>query len=115
MIGVEMPPGAPIVGRDAFRTSTGVHAAAIVKAHASGGDALADLVYSAVPAWWLGRVQDIDVGPMSGSSNVRNWLLTHGYAAGPDVVERLFAAAKSADRPLTDEELHALAAVDSPT
>ena len=83
IFGVEVPPGAAIVGRDAFRTSTGVHAAAVVKAHARGGAALADLVYSAVPASWLGRVQGIDVGPMSGSSNVRNWLLTHGYAAGP--------------------------------
>ena len=115
VLGIEVPPGAAVVGRDAFRTSTGVHAAAVVKAHARGGPALADLVYSAVPASWLSRSQQIDVGPMSGSSNVRHWLLTHGYAAFPELVERIFAAAKAADRPLGDGELHALAAVDSPT
>ena len=115
ILGVAVPPGAPIVGRDAFRTSTGVHAAAVVKAAARGGADLADLVYSAVPASWLARGQEIDVGPMSGSSNVRHWLLTHGYPASPAAVERIFAAAKAADRPLGDAELHALAAVDSPT
>jgi 2-isopropylmalate synthase len=115
ILGIEVPPGAAVVGRDAFRTSTGVHAAAVVKAEARGGAALADLVYSAVPASWLARIQEIDVGPMSGSSNVRHWLMMHGYAAGPEAVERIFAAAKSADRPLTDGELHALAAADSPT
>jgi 2-isopropylmalate synthase len=115
ILGIEVPSGAAIVGRDAFRTSTGVHAAAVVKALSRGGAALADLVYSAVPASWLSRVQEIDVGPMSGSSNVRHWLVTHGYAAGPEAVERIFAAAKSADRPLTEGELHALAAADSPT
>jgi 2-isopropylmalate synthase len=114
-LGIEVPPGAPVVGRDAFRTSTGVHAAAVVKAHARGGAELADLVYSAVPASWLGRGQEIDVGPMSGSSNVRHWLLAHGYPVSEAAVERIFAAAKAADRPLGDGELHALAAVDSPT
>ena len=115
ILGIEVPSGAAIVGRDAFRTSTGVHAAAVIKALSRGGAELADLVYSAVPASWLARSQEIDVGPMSGSSNVRHWLLTHGYAASPGVVERIFAAAKCADRPLTDGELHALAAADSPT
>jgi len=115
ILGIEVPPGAPMVGRDAFRTSTGVHAAAVVKALARGGAELADLVYSAVPASWLARQQEIDVGPMSGSSNVRHWLLTHGYPASQATVERIFAAAKAADRPLSDGELHALATVDSPT
>jgi 2-isopropylmalate synthase len=115
ILGVEVPPGAPVVGRDAFRTSTGVHAAAVVKAFARGGVELADLVYSAVPAAWLARVQEIDVGPMSGSSNVRHWLVTHGYPPLPATIERIFAAAKAADRPLSDAELHALAATDSPT
>ena len=115
ILGVEVPPGAPVVGRDAFRTSTGVHAAAVVKAHVRGGSALADLVYSAVPASWLAREQEIDVGPMSGSSNVRHWLESHGYPPLPATIERIFAAAKAADRPLSDAELHALAAVDSPT
>jgi transposase len=32
MLGAPIPPGMPVVGRDAFRTSTGVHASAIAKA-----------------------------------------------------------------------------------
>jgi isopropylmalate/homocitrate/citramalate synthase len=109
LLGVAVPPGAPVVGRDAFRTSTGVHAAALVKALSTGDAELVDLVYSAVPARWLGREQVIDVGPMSGGSNVRQWLLAHGYECEPRVIERLFAAAKLADGTLSDDELHALA------
>jgi 2-isopropylmalate synthase len=115
ILGIEIPHGAPIVGRDAFRTSTGVHAAAIVKANAKGRPDLADLVYSAVPASWFRRQQEIDVGPMSGASNVRQWLLAHGYPLDPAIVERIFAAAKLADRTLTDGEMHGLAAGDMPT
>jgi 2-isopropylmalate synthase len=115
ILGLEVPPGAPIVGRDAFRTSTGVHAAAIVKANAKGRPDLADLVYSAIPAAWLHRRQDIDVGPMSGSSNVRHWLLSHGYPLDTAVVERIYAAAKQADRTLSESELHALAGNEEPT
>lgn len=114
MLEVPIAPGTPMVGRDAFRTSTGVHASAIAKAGKVGGEALVDLVYSAVPASWLGRKQEIEVGPMSGASNVRSWLLGHGYRADEAPVARLLAAAKGADRILTDGELHALAA-EGPT
>jgi 2-isopropylmalate synthase len=110
MTGVAIAPGAPVVGRDAFRTSTGVHASAIVKAARKGDEELVDLVYSAVPASWLGRQQEIEVGPMSGASNIRSWLLSHGYPDEREAVERILAAAKRADRTLTDEELHALVA-----
>jgi 2-isopropylmalate synthase len=110
MTGVEIPPGAPIVGRDAFRTSTGVHASAILKASRRGDEELVDLVYSAVPAAWLGRQQEIEVGPMSGASNIRSWLLDHGYTDDEGAVLRVLAAAKRADRTLTDDELHALVA-----
>jgi len=109
MFGIEVPPWAPVVGRDAFRTSTGVHAAAILKAREHGEEGIADLVYSAIPAVWLGRTQQIEVGPMSGTSNVRWWLREHGYEESPELIERLFAAGKQADRALTDEELHGLA------
>ncbi|MFH1176317.1 MAG: 2-isopropylmalate synthase [Acidobacteriota bacterium] len=108
LLGIGIPPGAPVVGRDAFRTSTGVHAAALVKAASKGDAELVDLVYSTIPASWMGREQVIDVGPMSGGSNVRHWLLAHGYECETEVVERLFAAAKLADGTLSDEELHAL-------
>jgi 2-isopropylmalate synthase len=108
MLGVTIPPGTPVVGSDAFRTSTGAHAAAILKAEAKGGRDLVDLVYSAIPAHWLRRNQEIGIGPMSGASNVRSWLAAHGHAASEGAIERIFAAAKQADRTLTDAELHAL-------
>ena len=114
MLEVIIPPGMPMVGRDAFRTSTGVHASAIAKAGEKGGEALVDLVYSAVPASWLGRKQEIEVGPMSGASNVRSWLLGHGYQADQAAVTRILSAAKHADRILTDGELHALVAGGPP-
>ena len=109
MLGVEVPASAPVVGRDAFRTSTGVHAAAILKARRRGDRRLEDLVYSAVPAAWLGRVQVVEVGPLSGAANVRCWLAEHDYPDDPAVVERILAAAKRADRTMTEEQLHALA------
>ena len=112
VVGLAIPPGAPVVGRDAFRTSTGVHASALVKAGLLGDDELVDLVYSAVPASWLGRQQEIEVGPMSGASNVRSWLATHGYPDDEAAVRHILAAAKQADRTLTDDELHALMASD---
>jgi isopropylmalate/homocitrate/citramalate synthase len=113
MLGVAIPQGMPVVGRDAFRTSTGVHASAIRKAEEKGGEALVDLVYSAVPASALGREQEIEVGPMSGASNARSWLLAHGYPVAPEAVARILAAAKHADRILTEAELRALAAPGS--
>ena len=114
MVGVPIPPGMPVVGGDAFRTSTGVHASAIVKAGRKGDEKLVDLVYSAVPASWLGRQQEIEVGPMSGASNIRSWLLGHGYLPDQAVLDRILAAAKHADHTLSDEELHAVVAGGRP-
>ncbi|MGD1147412.1 MAG: 2-isopropylmalate synthase [Thermoanaerobaculaceae bacterium] len=105
MVGVAIPPGAPVVGRDAFRTTTGVHASAIIKAGLTGDEELVDLVYSAVPARWVGRKQEIEVGPMSGSSNVRSWLASHGRAEDRAVLNKILAAAKRSDHTLSDEEL----------
>jgi isopropylmalate/homocitrate/citramalate synthase len=48
--GVPIPANYPIVGRDAFRTATGVHAAAVIKAYRKKDIALVDAVYSGVPA-----------------------------------------------------------------
>src|SRR6185369_8630361 len=76
--GVPIPPNYPVVGRDAFRTGTGVHAAAVIKAYRKGQDWLADRVYSGVPAGLVGRKQEIEVGPMSGESNVVYWLESRG-------------------------------------
>lgn len=99
----------PVVGHDAFRTGTGVHAAAIVKAHAKGDAWLADRIYSAVPASMVGRRQLIEIGPMSGVSNVKFWLREHGHDPdNEDLVQRIFRAAKQTDHTLTQGELEAL-------
>ena len=99
----------PVVGEDAFRTGTGVHAAAIIKAEAKGDAWLADRIYSGVPASWVGRRQRIEVGPMSGLSNVKYWLREHGYDPEDETLaRRIFEAAKSTDHTLSDQELHAL-------
>jgi len=108
--GVPIPPNYPVVGRDAFRTGTGVHAAAVIKAHKRGADWLADRVYSGVPAGLVGRSQVIEVGPMSGESNVVFWLETHGIAATKERIQAVFQRAKSVDRVLTDEEIRDLVA-----
>jgi 2-isopropylmalate synthase len=107
--GVTIPRDYPVFGRDAFRTATGVHAAAIVKAQEKGADWLADRVYSAVPASMVGRRQEIEVGPMSGLSNVKHWLAVHGHDAGDEeLCNRIYAAAKAGDHTLTQAELEAL-------
>jgi 2-isopropylmalate synthase len=108
--GVRIPDNYPIVGRDAFRTGTGVHAAAIIKARRKGDDWLADRVYSGVPAAMIGRRQSIEVGPMSGISNVECWLEAHGIAQRPELVEAVFRRAKQSDQILSDEEI--LAVID---
>jgi len=109
MAGVPIPDGAPVVGRDAFRTTTGVHAAAIMKAGLAGDEDIVDLIYSAVPARWLGRHQEIEIGPMSGSSNVRAWLAAHGRPEDRALLERILAAAKRSDHTLSEEELQSIA------
>src|SRR6478736_9973663 len=90
---VPIPANYPVVGRDAFRTATGVHAAAVIKAFRKNDAALIDSVYSGVPATLIGREQQIDVGPMSGKSNVVFWLERHGYTASDELVDRIFTLA----------------------
>jgi isopropylmalate/homocitrate/citramalate synthase len=100
-----IPPNYPVVGRDAFRTATGVHAAAIVKAYKKGDTHLANSVYSGVPSHLFGMEQIIEIGPLSGHSNVAYWLEKHGIPATDELVKRIFDAAKKASRILTDEEI----------
>lgn len=95
----------PVVGSDAFRTATGVHAAAVMKAFRKNDRPLMDAVYASVPATLVGRVQEIDVGPMSGKSNVIYWLESRGLAATDDIVDRIFSAAKASKRTLTAEQI----------
>ena len=106
--GVPIPINYPVVGADAFRTGTGVHAAAVIKALRRGDVWLADLVYSGVPAHWVGLDQKIEIGPMSGESNVVFWLEQHGVAPAEPLVKRIFARAKDSDRVLTEDELWSL-------
>jgi 2-isopropylmalate synthase len=108
--GVPIPANYPVFGRDAFRTATGVHAAAVIKAFKKDDPTLADRVYSSIPARMVGREQQIDVGPMSGRSNVIYWLEHHGLAATDQVVERIFVTAKQSSHVLSDDEILALVA-----
>jgi 2-isopropylmalate synthase len=105
--GVPIPANYPIVGRDAFRTATGVHASAVIKAFRKNDPALVDAVYSGVPASLVGREQTIEIGPMSGKSNVVYWLEKRGIEATDERVDRVFAKAKAASAVLTDEEIRA--------
>ncbi|MFY9689357.1 MAG: LeuA family protein [Candidatus Acidiferrales bacterium] len=107
--GTVIPPNYPIVGRDAFRTATGVHAAAIAKAHKKDDPHLADAIYSGVPAHLFGLEQVIEVGPMSGRSNVVYWLAKRGVPASDEAIDRILAAAKQSSRILTEGEILALA------
>ncbi len=108
-VGIPIPINYPVMGTDAFRTGTGVHAAAIIKAKKKGHRWLADRVYSSVPAEELGLEQKIEITPVSGLSNVKFWLETHGYDAEDEAAcKALFEAAKQTDRALTDEECHRL-------
>src|SRR5262245_37128024 len=106
--GVPIPPNYPVVGRDAFRTATGVHAAAVIKAARKNDHELVDAVYSGVPAGMVGREQEVDVGPMSGRSNVIFWLEKRGLQATDDVVDRIFAAAKKSDSVLSEAAIREL-------
>ena len=99
----------PVFGRDAFRTGTGVHAAAIIKARKKGSEWLADRVYSGVPAGLFGLQQIIEVGPMCGLSNVQYWLSVHGYPENEGLAKDIFALAKNSPRILSDDELHSRA------
>jgi 2-isopropylmalate synthase len=103
--GVPISVNAPIIGRDAFRTATGVHAAAVIKAQRKGHAWLADRVYSGVPAGWIGRTQEIEIGPMSGNSNVQHYLAAHGIQGTPDLTKAIIEAAKKSSHVLSEEEV----------
>jgi 2-isopropylmalate synthase len=104
-VGVPIPPNYPVVGADAFRTATGVHAAAVIKAFRKNDVELANQVYSGVPSHWFGMEQKIEVGPLSGKSNVIYWLERRGFEPTEELVEKIFARAKQANRLLTDAEI----------
>jgi len=103
-----IPPNYPVVGHDAFRTATGVHAAALIKAFRKNDLQLANAVYSGVPAHLFGLDQVIEIGPMSGKSNILFWLEKHCIPADEATVSRIFDAAKQSPRVLSDAEVFAL-------
>ena len=100
-----IPRNYPLSGADAFRTATGVHAAAIIKAKARGDDWLADRVYSGVPAGEFGREQEIEIGHMSGMSNVRYWLECRGVAPTEEICREILSLAKSCPTTLSEEQI----------
>ena len=110
--GAPIPANYPALGADAFRTGTGVHAAAVVKALRKGDRALADRVYSGVPASLVGREQRIEVGPMSGESNVVFWLEQRKIEPTRARIDRILTAAKASDRLLGETEIETLARLD---
>jgi len=103
--GVPIPKNYPVVGEDAFKTGTGVHAAAVIKAYRKNDVLLANSIYSGVPSHFFGMEQVIEIGPMSGKSNVHFWLERHGIHATDELVDRIYQRAKNSDRMLTDAEI----------
>jgi len=100
-----VPNNCPSVGKDAFETSTGVHAAAVLKALRTGDTWLANRIYSGVPADELGREQEITVGPMSGKANAVAWLMKRGHVFDDATVDKVLAAAKQSDHVLAEDEI----------
>lgn len=111
---VPVPFNYPVIGPDAFRTATGVHAAAVIKAMKTGDDWLSDMVYSAIPAHMVGRKQKIEIGPLSGESNVVWWLKEHGYEMTDGMVHKIFDYAKHSNRLLSDDEVRSFIETEFP-
>jgi len=105
---VPIPDNYPVIGMDAFRTATGVHADAIIKAYAKGDHWLANRIYSGVPAEEFGMKQTIEIGPMSGKSNVRYWLEQRGMEASDELVDSIFKEAKRVNSLLTEDQIMAV-------
>jgi len=105
---VPVPVNTPVIGRDAFRTATGVHAAAIIKAQKKGDRWLTDRVYSGVPASLIRRQQEIEIGPMSGSSNVIFYLSQRGIVPSEELIQAVLLAAKESNRILQEPEILAI-------
>ena len=102
---IQIHPQYPLVGEDAFRTATGVHAAAIIKAQNKGDKDLADRVYSSVPAGVFGMEQQIEIGHYSGESNVIYWLQKHGYEPDKTLIQTLLETAKRGNHVLSNQEI----------
>ena len=110
-VGMPFPRNYPVFGQDAFETGTGVHASAVVKALRKGDTWLANRVYSGVPADLFGLEQVIQVGPMSGKSNVAWYLEKRGHQPTEGAVNAVLELAKATPRMLTEKEILSAAGV----
>ena len=61
-----------------------------------------------MPAGQFGLKQVIEIGPMSGKSNVIFWLEIRGLEASEDRIARIYARAKQASAVLSEDEVMAL-------
>jgi len=113
--GWTIPSNYPVFGRDAFRTATGIHAAAVIKAYKKGDKDLADIIYSGVPAGLFGREQVIEIGPMSGRSNVIYWLENHGIEVTPERISSIYDHAKKSTSVLEEWQVMDLLQEVTPT
>src|SRR6266702_3349923 len=66
---------------------------------------LAKRVYSGVPAELFGCEQVIEIGPMSGESNVVFWLEQRGIEPRPDLVKTVLDAAKQRNGLLSEADV----------
>jgi 2-isopropylmalate synthase len=111
VLGVRIPQNYPAMGRDVFKTSAGVHASAILKAHEKGDTSVKDAVYSSVPASLLGRGQEVLIDASAGASNVKYWLTVNGCQDDdPDVIKKVLAEAKAGHGPLSDDQIRRIIA-----
>lgn len=108
VLDVKIPVNYPAVGRDVFKTSAGVHASAILKAHNKGETVIKDIVYSSIPASFLGREQEIQIDSSSGISNVLYWLQMRGHNAETQIIDRILGLAKASRKPLSDQQIENL-------
>ncbi|RMG30417.1 MAG: 2-isopropylmalate synthase [Methanobacteriota archaeon] len=104
MVQIEIPPNYPVMGKDAFRTATGVHAAAIIKAQEKNAH-WGDVVYSSVPASHFGKEQVIDVGPLSGISNAKYVLSKLGIDPNEENCRKVLDYAKENQTVLSRDEV----------
>ncbi len=108
MAGLNLSPNHPLAGRDAFRTSTGPEARGMWGASRQGREDLVDRISSGIPARQFGFRQVVEVGPMSGQSNVLWWLAQHSLPQDETSVERILQAAQTHFRSLTEDEIRRL-------
>ena len=62
-------------------------------------------MYSGVPAGLFGLEQVVEIGPMSGKSNVIYWLEKRGIEADEARVNRIYDRAKQSSAVLEPEEI----------